>query len=39
MSNPADLAVDVSLVVNGRPWFGALQPRLSLADFLREVLI
>jgi len=33
-----DLAVDVSLVVNGCPWSGALQPRLSLADFLREVL-
>jgi aerobic carbon-monoxide dehydrogenase small subunit len=33
-----DLAVDVSFVVNGRPWSGSPQPRLSLADFLREVL-
>jgi aerobic carbon-monoxide dehydrogenase small subunit len=30
--------VDVTLVVNGDAWQGALQPRLSLADFLRDVL-
>jgi carbon-monoxide dehydrogenase small subunit len=38
MSDPVDLAIDVSLVVNGHPWHGALEPRLSLADFLREVM-
>jgi carbon-monoxide dehydrogenase small subunit len=38
MNDPAGLAIDVNLVVNGRPWHGALEPRLSLADFLREVL-
>jgi aerobic carbon-monoxide dehydrogenase small subunit len=38
MSDPVDLAIDVSLVINGRAWRGALEPRLSLADFLREVL-
>jgi carbon-monoxide dehydrogenase small subunit len=38
MSDVLDETVDVSLVVNGEPWQGALQPRLSLADFLRETL-
>lgn len=38
MNDPVGLAVDVSLVVNERPWSGPLEPRLSLADFLREVL-
>jgi aerobic carbon-monoxide dehydrogenase small subunit len=38
MNDTAGVAVDVSLVVNGRPWSGMLEPRLSLADFLREVL-
>jgi carbon-monoxide dehydrogenase small subunit len=31
-------AIQVSLTVNGRAWSGRLEPRLSLADFLREVL-
>jgi carbon-monoxide dehydrogenase small subunit len=38
MTDSVGIAIDVSLVVNGRPWSGALEPRLSLADFLREVL-
>jgi carbon-monoxide dehydrogenase small subunit len=31
-------AVDVTITVNGRAWHGALEPRLSLGDFLREIL-
>jgi aerobic carbon-monoxide dehydrogenase small subunit len=38
MTDSVAQVIDVSLVVNGRPWSGALEPRLSLADFLREVL-
>jgi carbon-monoxide dehydrogenase small subunit len=38
MNDPVGLAVDVSLVVNGHSWSGTLEPRLSLADFLRDVL-
>jgi carbon-monoxide dehydrogenase small subunit len=38
MNDTAGVAVDVSLIVNGRPWSGMLEPRISLADFLREVL-
>jgi carbon-monoxide dehydrogenase small subunit len=38
MNDTAGVAVDASLVVNGRPWSGMLEPRISLADFLREVL-
>ena len=38
MSTTLDDTIEVSMVVNGDPWQGALKPRLSLADFLREVL-
>jgi carbon-monoxide dehydrogenase small subunit len=31
-------AAPLSLVVNGRPWTGAVEPRRLLADFLREDL-
>jgi aerobic carbon-monoxide dehydrogenase small subunit len=38
MSVALEETIEVSTAINGEPWQGALQPRLSLADFLREVL-
>ena len=38
MTDSVGVAMEVNLVVNGRRWSGALEPRLSLADFLRDVL-
>jgi aerobic carbon-monoxide dehydrogenase small subunit len=38
MSEAENALVEASMVINGEAWSGALEPRLSLADFLRERL-
>ncbi|WP_454651211.1 (2Fe-2S)-binding protein [Bradyrhizobium liaoningense] len=38
MNKANDRLVEVELVVNDKTWNGSLEPRLSLADFLREKL-
>ena len=38
MNEAKDPLVEVELIVNETTWNGALEPRLSLADFLREKL-
>jgi carbon-monoxide dehydrogenase small subunit len=38
MNEIVNAAVNVTITVNGRVWHGALEPRLSLGDFLREIL-